>query len=150
ERAFDKFIDVAAIGVDEVARRIRAEEIDLLVDLNGFTQNARTGIFACRPAPVQVNYLGFPGTMGADYIDYIIADPVLVPLSHHAACAEKVVTLPYSYMPHDDAGRTISNARFERAQFGLPDGAFVFCCFNNAYKFNPQIFASRMRILKAV
>jgi predicted O-linked N-acetylglucosamine transferase (SPINDLY family) len=150
QRAFDRFIDVAALGVDDIARRIRAEEIDVLVDLNGFTQNARPGIFARRPAPVQVNYLGFPGTMGADYIDYIVADPVLVPPAHHEAYAEKVVTLPHSYMPHDDAGRAISDAGFERAQFGLPDGAFVFCCFNNAYKFNPQGFASRMRILKAV
>jgi protein O-GlcNAc transferase len=150
ERAFDKFIDVARLGVDDIARRILAEEIDLLIDLNGFTQNARPGIFARRPAPVQVNYLGFPGTMGADYIDYVIADPVLVPPSHHAAYAEKVVTLPHSYMPHDDAGRAISDGSFERAQFGLPDGAFVFCCFNNAYKFNPRAFASQMRILKAV
>jgi protein O-GlcNAc transferase len=149
-RAFDRFIDVAALGVDEVARRIRAEEVDLLVDLTGFTQNARPGIFARRPAPVQVNYLGFPGTMGAGYIDYIVADPVLVPRAHHDAYTEKVVTLPHSYMPHDTAGRAISDAAFERAQFGLPDGAFVFCCFNNAYKLNPRGFASRMRILKAV
>jgi protein O-GlcNAc transferase len=150
ERAFDRFIDVAALGVDDIARRIKAEQIDLLVDLNGFTQNARTGIFARRPAPVQINYLGFPGTMGADYVDYIVADPVLAPASHHAAYAEKVVTLPHSYMPHDAAGRAISAAGFDRAQFGLPDGAFVFCCFNNAYKFNPLVFASRIRILKAV
>jgi len=150
ERAFDRFVDVARLGVDEVARSIRSEEIDLLVDLNGFTQNARPGIFARRPAPVQVNYLGFPGTMGADYIDYIIADPVLVPPSHHAAYTEQVVTLPHSYMPHDDIGRAISDGGFQRAQFGLPDGAFVFCCFNNAYKFNARVFASRMRILKAV
>jgi len=149
-RAFDKFVDVAGLGVDDIARRIRAEEIDLLVDLNGFTQNARPGIFARRPAPVQVNYLGFPGTMGADYIDYIIADPVLVPPSHHAAYAEQVVTLPHSYMPHDAIGRAISDGGFQRGQFGLPDSAFVFCCFNNAYKFNPRAFASWMRILKAV
>jgi predicted O-linked N-acetylglucosamine transferase (SPINDLY family) len=149
-QAFDRFIDVAALGVDEVARRIRAEEIDLLVDLNGFTQNARPGIFARRPAPVQVNYLGFPGTMGADYIDYIVADSVLVPRAHHDAYAEKVVTLPHSYMPHDAAGRAISETGLERAQFGLPDDAFVFCCFNNAYKVNPRAFASQMRILKAV
>ena len=149
-RAFDKFIDVAALGVDDIAARIRAEEIDLLVDLNGFTQNARPGIFARRPAPVQVNYLGFPGTMGADYIDYIIVDPVLVPRSHREAYAEKVVTLPHSYMPHDDANRAMSDGGLPRAQFGLPERAFVFCCFNNAYKFNPRAFASQMRIMKAV
>jgi predicted O-linked N-acetylglucosamine transferase (SPINDLY family) len=150
QRAFDGFIDVAALGVDDIARRIRAEEIDVLVDLNGFTQHARPGILARRPAPVQVNYLGFPGTMGADYVDYIVADAVLVPPSHQEAYAEKVVTLPHSYLPHDDAGRAIADTGLERAQFGLPDGAVVFCCFNNAYKFNPRVFASRMRILKAV
>lgn len=150
ERGFDKFIDVAKLGVDEIARHIKTEEIDVLVDLNGFTQNARPGILARRAAPVQVNYLGFPGTMGADYVDYIVADPVLVPPSHHEAFAEKLVTLPHSYLPHDDAGRAISDGRLERSTFGLPDNAFVFCCFNNAYKFSPQMFASRMRILRAV
>jgi len=150
ERAFDKFIDVAGLGVDDIARRIRAEEIDLLVDLNGYTQNARPGVFARRPAPVQVNYLGFPGTMGADYIDYIIADPVLVPSSHRDAYAEKIVHLPHSYLPHDDGGRAISDVGLERGEFGLPERGIVFCCFNNAYKFNPHAFASRMRILKAV
>jgi predicted O-linked N-acetylglucosamine transferase (SPINDLY family) len=129
---------------------LRELEIDIAVDLNGYTDGARPNVFAQRPAPVQVNYLGFPGTMGAGYIDYIVADPVLVPSAHHGAYAEKVVTLPHSYMPHDASGRAISDRAFERAQFGLPDNAFVFCCFNNAYKFNPQLFASRIRILKAV
>jgi tetratricopeptide (TPR) repeat protein len=90
ERAFDSFVDCAALGVDSIARRIRDAEIDILVDLNGFTQNARPQIFARRSAPVQVNYLGYAGTMGADYIDYIVADPTLVPASHRNGYAEKI------------------------------------------------------------
>ena len=150
ESAFDTFIDCSALGVDDIARRIRGEEIDILVDLNGFTQNARPGIFARRPAPVQVNYLGYPGTMGADYIDYIVADPVLVPASHREFYKEKVVYLPHSYMPHDGVSRRISDRAFERAECGLPEHGFVFCCFNNAYKLNPALFRSRMKILNAV
>jgi protein O-GlcNAc transferase len=150
ENAFDRFIDCSALGVDEIARRIRAEEIDILVDLNGFTQNARPGILARRPAPVQVNYLGYPGTMGAEYVDYIIADPILVPASHRESYLEKVVCLPHTYMPHDGVSRLISDRAFERAECGLPEHGFVFCCFNNAYKLNPTLFASRMKILKAV
>src|SRR5215831_7406634 len=150
ERAFDSFVDCAALGVDSIARRIRDAEIDILVDLNGFTQNARPQIFARRPAPVQVNYLGYAGTMGADYIDYIVADPTLVPASHRNGYAEKIAYLPYSYLPHDDVCRAISDRAFARAECGLPEQGFVFSCFNNATKFNPRIFASRMRILKAV
>jgi len=150
EKSFDKFIDASALGIDDIARRIKQEEIDILVDLNGFTQNARTPIFARRPAPVQVNYLGYPGTMGADYIDYIVADPVLIPEPHRRNYQEKVVWLPHSYLPHDAASRAISERRFERHECGLPERGFVFCCFNNAYKLNPRLFASRMRILNAV
>jgi protein O-GlcNAc transferase len=150
EGAFDKFLDCAALGVDDIARRLREQEIDILIDLNGFTQNARPQIFARRPAPVQVNYLGYAGTMGAEYMDYIVADPTLIPASHQGGYAEKVAYLPHSYMPHDDAGRVISDRVFARAEFGLPERGFVFCCFNNAYKFNPDAFRSRMRILDAV
>ena len=150
EQSFDTFIDASALGVDDIAQRIRAGEIDILVDLNGFTQNARTPIFARRPAPLQVSYLGYPGTMGAEYIDYIVADPVLIPETHRANYQEKVVWLPHSYLPHDAASRTISGRRFERREFGLPERGFVFCCFNNTYKLNPRWFASRMRILSAV
>jgi predicted O-linked N-acetylglucosamine transferase (SPINDLY family) len=150
EGAFDRFIDAAAFGADEIAGQIRQQEIDILIDLNGLTQNARTEIFARRPAPVQVNYLGYPGTMGAEYIDYIIADPVLIPVSHQAGYAEKVVYLPDSYMPHDGKSRPISDRSFDRAEFGLPGNGFVFCCFNNSYKFNPRLFRSRMNLLKAV
>jgi protein O-GlcNAc transferase len=150
EGLFDKFIDAAALGADETATKIGQEEVDILIDLNGLTQNARPEIFARRPAPVQVNYLGYPGTMGAEYIDYIIADPILIPASHRHHYVEKIVYLPHSYMPHDGKTRAISDRPIERAEFGLPENGFVFCCFNNAYKLNPVLFRSRMALLKAV
>jgi protein O-GlcNAc transferase len=149
-RSFDKFIDAEALGAVEIAKRIREEEIDILIDLNGSTRNARTEIFARRPAPIQVNYLGYPGTMGADYIDYIVADPVLIPASQQSSYMEKVAYLPHSYLPHDDTSRPVSGRSFERSEFGLPAAGFVFCCFNNAYKLNPHLFRSRMKLLKAV
>jgi protein O-GlcNAc transferase len=150
EHSFDKFIDAAALGTDDLARQIREEEIDILIDLNGLTRHARTDIFARRPAPVQVNYLGYPGTMGAGYIDYIIADPILVPASHRHSYVEKIVYLPHSYLPHDDTSRLVSDRSFERVEFGLPVNGFVFCCFNNAYKLNPLFFRLLMKLLKAV
>jgi protein O-GlcNAc transferase len=149
-RSFDKFIDATTLSVDEAAKRVKAEEIDILIDLNGATREARTEIFARRPAPVQVNYLGYPGTMGARYFDYIVADPVLVPESQQGSYMEKVVYLPHSYLPHDDTSRPVSDRSFERSEFGLPADGFVFCCFNNAYKLNPHLFRSRMKLLKAV
>jgi protein O-GlcNAc transferase len=149
-RSFDKFIDAPALGAAEIARRIREEEIDILIDLNGATWNARTEIFARRPAPVQVNYLGYPGTMGGRYFDYIVADPVLIPASQQNSYSEKIAYLPHSYLPHDDVSRPISERSFERGEFGLPADGFVFCCFNNAYKLNPELFRSRMKLLKAV
>jgi len=121
-----------------------------LIDLNGLTQHARTELFACRPAPIQVNYLGYPGTMGASYMDYIIADPILIPASHRSSYLEKVVYLPHSYLPHDDNSRRVSDRSFERGEFGLPQNGFVFCCFNNAYKLNPHLFRSWMKLLRAV
>ena len=150
ERSFDRFIDCAALTDNQIAERVRAEEIDILVDLNGFTQHARTEIFRRRPAPVQVNYLGFPGTMGAQFMDYIVADPVMIPSSQQYGYVEKVAYLPHSYMPHDGASRLASEGAFARAELGLPERGFVFCCFNAAYKFNPDLFRSWMRVLAAV
>jgi protein O-GlcNAc transferase len=150
EASFDRFIDVEAQTDDQVAGLIRSLEIDILVDLSGLTKYARTNIAARRPAPVQVNYLGYPGTMGADYIDYIIADPTLVPAAHQRHYLEKIAYLPHSYMPHDDRGRAISDRAVARAEFGLPENGFVFCCFNNAYKLTPHFFGARMNLLKAV
>jgi predicted O-linked N-acetylglucosamine transferase (SPINDLY family) len=153
EASFERFIDVETQTADQVAGLIKRLEIDILVDLNGLTRGprgSRTYVLARRPAPVQVNYLGYAGTMGAEYVDYIVADPVLIPPSDRDSYMEKVVYLPHTYMPHDAASRPVSDRSFVRAEFGLPENGFVFCCFNNAYKLNPTLFRARMKLLKAV
>ena len=149
KNAFADFVDGRLLSDDEIAHRIRQKEIDILVDLNGFTQDARTGIFVRRPAPIQVNYLGYPGTMGARYIDYIIADRTLVPQSHQQDYSEKIVYLPHSYQVNDRK-RAISEKPLSREDVGLPRDGFVFCCFNNSYKILPDVFDSWMRIVKKV
>jgi protein O-GlcNAc transferase len=147
--AFEHFIDVRSRSDDEVCRCVKGMEIDILVDMMGFTRDTRTNILARRPAPIQVNYLGFPGTMGVPYIDYIIADSVVTPEDRRGFYSERVVCLPNSFMPRDREcaarGRT-----FTRADAGLPPESFVFCCFNNTYKFTPALFDVWMRILKAI
>jgi len=148
-KAFDSFWDVRLLSDDEIARRIGQNEIDILVDLKGFTRDARTGIFAHRPAPIQVNYLGYPGTMGGNFIDYIIADQTLIPLSHQQDYSEKIVYLPNSYQVNDRK-RAISEKAFSREELGLPHDGFVFCCFNNSYKISPEIFDCWMGIIKNV
>jgi protein O-GlcNAc transferase len=150
EAAFDRFVDVETLADDEVAELIHKLEIDILVDLAGLTKYARPNIPARRPAPVQVNYLGFAATMGAGYIDYIVADPTLIPASDQNCYAEKIAYLPHNLLPHDAGGRAISDRAMTRAEFGLPETGFVFCCFNNAYKLTPHFFAARMNLLKAV
>ena len=147
--SFDRFTDARTLSDDEIASRIRDAEIDILVDLKGFTQDARTDIFARRPAPIQVNYLGYPGTMGADYIDYLIADQTVVPKSHQAYYTEKLVYLPDSYQAND-ARRTVSSKLFTRAECKIPEKGFVFCCFNNNHKIAPEVFDCWMRILHQV
>jgi protein O-GlcNAc transferase len=147
-RSFDHFIDAKALSNVEVASRIRETEIDILIDLKGFTQDAQTNIFAQRPAPIQVNYLGYPGTMGASYIDYIIADQTLIPDKARKFYSEKIVVLPNSYQTNDRT-RIVSDKVFCRSQVGLPSGV-VFCCFNNTYKITPHVFDRWMRILGQV
>jgi predicted O-linked N-acetylglucosamine transferase (SPINDLY family) len=147
-RAFDRFIDVHDKTDDEVAALLRELEIDIAIDLNGFTQGYRAGIFARRGAPVQVNYLGYPGTMGASYIDYILADAHIAPAGQERFYAEKVVRLPESYQVNDRK-RRIAARTPTRAELGLPHG-FVFCCFNNNYKITPEIFDCWMRLLERV
>ena len=148
EASFDKFVDAATQSDAEVVRQIQAAEVDILIDLKGFTLGARTNILACRAAPIQVNYLGYPGTMGASYIDYIIADPIVLPRSHQRHYSEKIVYLPNSYQAND-AGRSISGRIFTRAECGLPSAGFVFCCFNNNYKLTPQILDRWIRMLNS-
>jgi predicted O-linked N-acetylglucosamine transferase (SPINDLY family) len=147
--AFEHFIDAHQLGDDAVADLLRAREIDIAIDLMGYTTNSRTGIFARRPAPVQAHYMGFPGTTGTPFLDYVIADRIVIPDAARAAYSEKVVTLPNSYYVND-SGRPISERAFSRAELGLPERGFVFCCFNGSHKIAPDTFGSWMRILKAV
>ena len=149
EKSFDQFIEVGNKSDLEIAMLSRDFNIDIAVDLKGFTQDSRTGIFSYRAAPIQVNYLGYPGTMGADYIDYIIADKILIPVDSQSHYSEKVVYLPNSYQVNDRQ-RFISDRQFTRQELGLPEKGFVFCCFNNNFKILPATFGAWMRILKAV
>ena len=149
KNSFDRFIEVGRKSDNDIAKISRDLNIDIAVDLKGFTQEARTGIFAHRAAPIQVNYLGYPGTLGADYMDYIIADKTLIPLDAQSGYTEKVVYLPNSYQVNDRK-RLISERQFKRQELGLPGHGFVFCCFNNNFKILPATFASWMRMLKAV
>jgi predicted O-linked N-acetylglucosamine transferase (SPINDLY family) len=147
--AFEHFIDVRNQGDLEVARLMRGLEVDIAVDLTGHTLSSRTGILAQRPAPVQVNYLGFPGTMGAPYMDYLIADAVVVPPGQEAHYAEKIVYLPECFQANDDR-RGVGAMKPTRSAAGLPGSGFVFCCFNNSYKITPSLFERWLRLLKAV
>jgi predicted O-linked N-acetylglucosamine transferase (SPINDLY family) len=147
--AVDRFIDVRDRSDRDVALLARGLGIDIAVDLMGFTREARTGIFALRAAPIQVNFLGYPGTMGAAFIDYLIADATLVPPQSRQHFTEAIAYLPESYQPNDDR-REISERTFRRGELGLAQAKFVFCCFNNNYKITPSMFDRWMRILREV
>ncbi len=147
--AFDEVINISKLSDFEASKLIRSYGIDILLNLNGFFGNARPGIFSYKPAPIQVNYLGFPGTIGSKYMDYIIADKVVIPEESKIHYVEKVVYLPNSYQANDDQ-KKISDKKFSRAQLGLPDNAFIFACFNNNYKITPATYDSWARILKSV
>jgi predicted O-linked N-acetylglucosamine transferase (SPINDLY family) len=147
--AFDHFIDVRSHSDQAVAQRSRELGIDIAVDLKGYTRDSRPGIFACRCAPVQVNYLGYPGTMGAPFMDYLIADKVVIPPESQEHYSENIVYLPHCYQVNDSQ-REIADTVWRKADLGLPEEGFVFCCFNNSYKITPHTFASWMRVLKAV
>jgi protein O-GlcNAc transferase len=149
QQAFDSMVDVRLEPDRTVAELVRRSEIDILVNLNGYFGVERTGIFALRPCPVQVNYLGYPGTMGADYIDYIIADEFVIPADQHEHFSEKIVYLPESYQVNDRK-RAISDRPVTRGEYGLPESAFVFCCFNNSHKLTPAMFDVWMRLLSLV
>jgi len=148
ERAFDRFIDMETQRPEAIARTIRGLEIDIAVDLKGFTRDSEPAIFAFKPAPIQVSYLGFPGTTGAPYMDYVVADEMLVPPEQRYAYSEKLVLLPDSYQPNDRK-RPIAETP-SREAVGLPAGAFVFASFNAAFKTTPDLFDIWARILKAV
>lgn len=147
--AFERFVDASRMTDAEVAALMRELEVDIAIDLTGYTQDNRTTIFAARPAPIQVNYLGFPGTMGAEYMDYIIADAFLIPEAAKPHYAEQVVHMPHCFQGNDDK-REISPHRPSREDVFLPESGFVFCAFNNVYKINPPLFDIWMRLLNAV
>lgn len=148
-RGLDAFHDVIGRTSEEIARLVHEQRIDVAVDLNGNTINTLIGALAWRPAPAQATYLGFPGTSGAPFIDYVIADATVAPLEDERFICEKIVHLPGCYQV-SDSQRRASTAAPTRTQYGLPQDAFVFCCFNTSYKISEEIFDVWMRILKAV
>ncbi|MCI7568406.1 MAG: tetratricopeptide repeat protein [Desulfovibrio sp.] len=145
------FINVASLSNEELARRIRADRIDVLIELNGMTKDTRASVLALRPAPIQITWLGMPGTLGAplDEVQYILGDPWVTPLTLAEGFSEKILQLPRSYQPNDHVPPDLSSAG-TRASHGLPEHAPVFCCFNQYYKFSPETFDLWARILKDV
>ena len=147
--AVERFHDVTGFSDAEIAELARREGIDIAVDLKGYTQDMRLGIFAWRPAPVQMTYLGFPGTLGVPFIDYLIGDRVVIPDDQRRHIAEKIVYLPDSYQVNDNR-RVIADTPATRAEAGLPHEGFIFCCFNNSYKISAAEFDIWMRLLDRV
>ena len=147
--SFERFIDAKTYSDDQIANLAKTLEIDILIDLMGFTADSRTGIFARQSAAIQVNYLGYAGTMGASYINYIIADQIVIPDESRKFYSEKIAVLPNTYQV-SDRKRFISDKAFTRSDVGLPPQGFVFCCFNNNYKITPHVFDRWIRILKQV
>ena len=147
--AFDRFVDLRHVDDPQAAERINADGIDILIDLTGYAQNARTRVLVARPAPIQVNGIGYTGTMGADFIDYLITDPFVVPMNQQKFFSEYLVHLPNCYLP-SDSKRPAATATVTREDCGLPAGGFVFCCFNHRYKLRPGVYDVWMRLLQAI
>jgi protein O-GlcNAc transferase len=145
----DRFIDVHGMSDQDVAKRLRELEVDILVDLNGITDGERPYIYAQRPAPVQISYLGYAGTSGPNHCDYILADPFIIPEGDRSCYAEQVVYLPDTFMVTDRT-RKIAARTPSRKEAGLPDSGLVFCCFNNSFKITPDVFDVWMRLLGAI
>ena len=145
----DHFIDIYMLSDEQATSKIESIGIDILINLNGFFGLGRQGIFQRRAAPIQVNYLGFPGTIGSPYIDYIVADKIVIPENSKKYYTEKVAYLPRCYQPNDSK-RIVNSHQFSRQDFGLPEEGFIFCCFNNIYKINEKIFAIWIRLLSKV
>ncbi|MBE0705419.1 MAG: tetratricopeptide repeat protein [Afipia sp.] len=145
---FDHFVDINPMGGREVAQYIRDKEIDILIDLAGHTRHSGVNAMAFKPSPVQVTWLGFPGSTGASFMDYIIADPTVIPAEHEPFYLEKVARLPDTYQPND--GDLQVAASPSREDVGLPASGLVFCCFNNTFKITPEVFDIWMRLLGQV
>jgi predicted O-linked N-acetylglucosamine transferase (SPINDLY family) len=146
--AIERFVDMAGAPAQAIAGRIRDDGIDVLVDLTGYTAHGRSEVLALRPAPVQVNYLGYPGTMGADFVDFILADAIVIPPQAAPHFDERVVHLPGSYQPNERV--PIPDWPISRRDLGLPAGGFVYCCFSGSYKIDPPAFDRWMSILRTV
>jgi protein O-GlcNAc transferase len=149
ERGFERFIDVRSRSDAEVAAMLRDLGVDIAIDMSGYMNLARPGILALRPAPVQVNFLGYPGTLGAGFLDYIVADPFLIPVERAGCYSEQVVYLPDTYLVND-AKRAIADETPSRTELGLPEDAFVFCCFNLTAKITQEMFSVWMRLLQQI
>ncbi len=147
--SFDKFIDADSMSDREIVQTSRKLKIDIAVDLMGFTKSNRFGIFVERCAPIQINYLGYPGTLGSKSIDYIIADKIIIPKENEKYYSEKIIYLPNTYQVRDSTQK-ISKNIFKKNDIGLPENSFVFCCFNKHYKITPNVFDIWMRILNKV
>ena len=145
----DHFIDVNDLSSNEIAKLIQNNNIDISIDLNGYTSKSRSEIFQYRMSPIQINYLGYPSTMGANFIDYIIADTVTIPDENRNFYSEKIIYMPHTYQANDDK-RKIAKTNSRRVDFNLPDKGFVFCCFNQIYKISPKEFNIWMRLLRNV
>jgi protein O-GlcNAc transferase len=148
-RAFDQFHDVRSKSDRDIAVLLNDMQVDIIVDQSGYTNYGRPEVFAYRPAPIQVNYIGFPGTLGADFYDYVIADPIVLPFDQQQFYTEKIVHLPESYQVNDSKRVTEAQTP-SRREVGLPDKGFVFCCFNNSYKITPPVFDIWMRLLRGI
>lgn len=144
----DHFVDLKDFSLVDSAKRIHADKIDILIDLKGHTLNNRLAICALRPAPIQISYLGFPGTLGADFIDYALVDKIVVPSNHAKYYSEILLYLPHTYQI--TSPKPLSTQKYTRRDFGLPDSSFVFCSFNSSYKIDPVMFAVWMNILRKV
>ncbi|RYR38801.1 hypothetical protein Ahy_A09g043986 isoform A [Arachis hypogaea] len=150
----EHFLDVSAMSSDMIAKMINESKIQVLVNLNGYTKGARNEIFAMQPAPIQVSYMGFPGTTGATYIDYVVTDEFVSPLQYAHIYSEKIVHLPHCYFVNDYKQKNLDvldpNSPHKRSDYGLPEDKFIFACFNQLYKMDPEIFTTWCNILKRV
>jgi predicted O-linked N-acetylglucosamine transferase (SPINDLY family) len=147
--AFDHYLDVQGKPGLEIAQVLRAMEVDIVIDLSGYTEGSRLDVLTHRPAPIQVTYLGFPGTLSLPFIDYLISDKITIPPAHHGFYSEKILYLPSCYLPRD-ASVIPSNEKPNRTDFGLPERELVFCSFNHDYKISPHLFKVWMEVLKEV
>ena len=148
EAAFDLMVPISGMSDQEATERIARDEVDVLIDLAGWTKRARPAVLAARPAPLQMQWLGFPGTLGAPWIDYIVADRVLIRPQDEPHFSEKIIRLPHTYQANDD--KRIAGTTQSRSAYGLPEEAIVFCSFNGAFKLTPEVFDCWLRLLLAV